>query len=488
MTRTAESPAARYKAALAEIEAGRFDSARAALTRLGMEQPRAPEIPLQLSLIAGYRGDLATRLRQIDRALALKPDDPALLDAALAAFGVAGDEARVMALLDRRVAVAKTPLHAQTDKAIWLQHAGRFADAEELLRGLIARHPDEGVLYRTLFATLTVPADDPLMPGLERLLTKPKIPDAARLHGHFAMAKAREDQGAWEEVFPHLDAANRLQRIAAPYDRAAHMREQTAFRAAQDDATFAPPAATTDAPSPVFVIGPPRSGTTLAERILAGHAGVTAGGELARALRLVWTRTVSGDRVKRLSAMSGAELAALGARYRDFLRLDTGAVDGVVTDKSIQSHMVLGYLARALPDARFVAIRRDPRDTALSIYKNHFRTGTHRYATDLGDIAHALKSYRDSIAYWRARLPDRVTEIAYEDLVGDPNPTARRLAAAAGLDFAPESLDLAGGGTVRTLSVAQARQPIHAGRRAAWRRFETELQPFFDAWGDAPWD
>ncbi|SFE32107.1 tetratricopeptide repeat-containing sulfotransferase family protein [Roseivivax sediminis] len=485
--RPQQSPSERYKAALAAIEAGRHAEARAALTQLGMERPRAPEIPYQLSRIAGFAADLPARLRQIDRALALRPEDPALIDAAIAAHDVAGDAEAALALHDRRIAAAKNRLHAETAKAVYLQHVGRFDAAETLLRDLIARHPREGVLYRTLFATLKISPDEPLLPRLETLLARRDMADNSRADAHFAMAKAREDIGDTAAVFPHLDIANRLQRAAAPYDPAAQAREHDGLFAAQKDADLAPVPGS-PAPRPVFVIGPPRAGTTLAERILAGHAGVTAGGELAHALRLVASGFNRGGALAPLDGVTQGALQALARRYLDQVRFDTGAAGGVVTDKSIQSHLVLGYLARALPEARFVSVRRDPRDTALSIYKTHFRTGTHRYSNALADIALALKTQRAIMAHWRDRLPDRVTEIAYEDLVSDPEPAARALAAAAGLDFAPESLDTTRPGRVRTLSVAQARQPIHAGRRAAWRAYETELQPFLDAWGDDPWD
>ncbi|ETX15406.1 sulfotransferase [Roseivivax halodurans JCM 10272] len=479
---------ARYREALRLIDAGRWDEARAMLTRLAMEAPKSPEIPVQLARLAGYAGDTAARIRFTDRALALKPSEPALLDAAIAAHSVAGDHGAVLALHDRRIAVAKTPLHAATDKALYLQHTGRFAEAEELVRDLIDRNPCEGVLYRTLYATLRVSEDDPTLPRLERLLARSDAPDQSRLNAHFAMAKALEDMGRHGEVFANLDTANDLQGAAAPYDHAATLREHAAFRAAQADADLSPLPGMSD-PRPVFVIGPPRSGTTLAERILGAHPGVTAGGELAHALKLVWQGFVKGDKVAPLRELRPPALQALGRNYLARVRADTGAARGVVTDKSIQSHLCIGFLARALPGARFVSIRRDPRDTALSIYKNHFRTGTHRYSTDLRDIALSIQAHRDSMAFWAERLPDRLIEITYEDLVSDPGTTAPKLAAAAGLDFAPESLDFhRSESTVRTLSVAQARAPLHAGRKEAWRRYETELQPFIDAWGDRPWD
>ncbi|MHA6345044.1 sulfotransferase family protein [Roseivivax sp. CAU 1761] len=479
----------RYARAIALARAGRAEAAREALTALLTHAPDAPELHAQLSQLAHDAGDLAARAAHLDRALAARPGDAQLIEAGIAAFAAIGAEDRALKLHDRRIAASKPRLHAETDKAIFLQQIGRFAEAEALLRRLIERHPREGVLYRTLFATLKVGPDEPLLDRLRKLLNHRDPGAESRLNGHFAMAKALEDLGAYGEVFDHLHRANRLQRKLAPYDRAARLAEDRAIRLAQDGADLTPIAADA-APWPVFVTGLPRSGTTLAERVIARHPGIRAGGELAHALRLVWQGFVHEGQMTPLARVPEARLAELAAAYRTGLRRDTGATRGAVTDKSIQSHLVYGFLARALPQARFVAIHRDPRDVAVSIYKNHFRTGTHRYGNDLADIAHAIRAYRDSIAFWRDRLGDRLTEYRYEDLVQRPEDGARALIAAAGQDWTPECADpaAAGNGPVRTLSVAQARRPIHAGSVGGWRRYEAELGPFFEAWEDDIWD
>ena len=160
-----------------------------------------------------------------------------------------------------------------------------------------------------------------------------------------------------------------------------------------------------------------------------------------------------------------------------------------LTDKSIMAYLIYGLLHATLPNARFIVVHRDPRDIALSIYKNHFSAGTHRYANDLAAIAEVIKSFRQIIAHWRDTLPDRFAEIRYEDLVSDPETQSKHLIAAAGLDWEDQCLNFhEKGGTVKTLSLHQVRQPIYKSSAAAWRRYETELQPFIDAWGDTPWD
>ena len=155
------------------------------------------------------------------------------------------------------------------------------------------------------------------------------------------------------------------------------------------------------------------------------------------------------------------------------------------TDKSIQSYLMTGLIRQAIPGARIIVVRRDPRDVALSIYKNVFAEGTHRYAYDLKDLAHYCSVFLRVLDYWRDRLPGGFEEIRYEDLVADPEPQIRALVSAAGLYWEDSCLETGTtSGRVRTLSIYQVRQPIYASSRRAWERHAEEMAPFITAMGD----
>ncbi|MFZ5964598.1 tetratricopeptide repeat-containing sulfotransferase family protein [Thalassococcus sp. BH17M4-6] len=479
---------ARYDAALRRLSAGQLNQAKADFIALLIPLPRSAEIHYQLSRIAHLQGDLAARAAHLGDALAIKPQEPALNEAAVAAFTATRAFDKALAAHDRLIAQTPGDLKRQADKGLTLQFAGDFDAAEALFRKLIRKAPDNGSLYRILTATRKLPANDPLMDRMRRLLANPKVPDIGKMHASYAMAKALEDQGRHGQVFAHLDRANALQRKAAPFDPDVYAADHRAIVAAQD-ADLTP--LDIELPlRPVFVTGMPRSGTTLVEHILAAHSRVTAGGELGHAVRTAVAQLGDGTSLSPLDGQSAEAVIRFARSYVQHVIRDTGACQGVVTDKSILNHLIYGLLHRALPGARMIAVHRDPRDIALSIYKNHFQTGTHRYGNRLADIAPVIKAFRANIAHWRRRLPEgTLTEVRYEDLVADPESQTRALVRAAGLEWEDACLDFhSAGGTVRTLSLHQVRQPIYRASAQAWRKYETELAPFIAAWGDDQWD
>ncbi len=479
---------AQFAQAQAMIRADRPEEALSLLKTLLMPSGGAPEIRFQMARALDLIGDTAASAAALDEVLKALPGEASVREAAIRAHTRLGNEDRVRALYDEAIKADPKTIKPRADKAQYLQQIGDFDGAETILRRLLKQSPQETELYRMLVAGLKLKPGDPLVRAMRKLWTDPRLNDQGRMQLGFALAKAAEDAGETDRVFGYLDAANTAQARLAPFDAAARDAEWAAYARAQDD--LAPPAATAPLPlRPVFVTGMPRSGTTLVEQIIGAHSRAVAGGEMGHALREAVRLFGPTEKMKPLSKMGAADLDRWAMAYRRGVRRDTGAVSGVVTDKSIRSQLIFGLIAKGLPGARIIVVHRDPRDIALSIYKNHFRLGTHRYANDLGTIAAEIRAFRAQVDHWRNRLPGQIHEIRYEDLVADAEAESRRLIAAAGLDWEDACLTFhKQAGKVKTLSLAQVRQPIHAGRREAWRKYETELAPFLDAWGDEPWD
>jgi len=342
---------------------------------------------------------------------------------------------------------------------------------------------------RMLAASERLSADDPLVIAFRDAWARGNLDDKTRIQAGFALAQALGSEG-----FPYLRDANALQRKAAPWSIADRQAEVAALQAALDRLPWPDVADPPHSPPglrPIFVTGLPRSGTTLVEQILSSHPDVTAAGETGLPLRAAYSvlRTSQGG-FRPVAELTHLACAQIGTRYLDGMA-HFHAVDGVFTDKSIQTYMVMGLFHHILPYAKCVVVRRDPRDVGWSIYRNYFETGTHGYANDLHDIGRYAASVDEMIAFWRARRPEAFLELRYEDLVTDPEPEIRRLLEYCRLDWDPACLaPEKNTRSVATLSVDQVRAPISPASVGGWRRWAAELEPLQHALGDlaAPWD
>jgi tetratricopeptide (TPR) repeat protein len=310
--------------------------------------------------------------------------------------------------------------------------------------------------------------------GLKRF--SPGDPDIARLETlagtaigedlirvEFTLAKALMDAGAHDPAFDWLNRANMHHRARITYDVNADLARL---------APACPAQAGTSQARPIFIVGMPRSGTTLVEQILASHPGVHAGGEMKH-LDLVLMEHFAG-------APDPAQIAALDAPLLDRLARDyctrAAAPLGLrVTDKMPSNFRHAGLIHRLFPHATIVHCRRDPRDTCLSIYATHFAAGQD-FAYDLGELGAYYRGYRDLMAQWRAIVP--MVEIDYEALVADLEGEARLLVAACDLPWDSSCLDFhRTARSVRTASVNQVRQPLYGTSVERWRPYARHLEP-----------
>lgn len=477
-----------YDKAMRLARDGHISDAASLLDGLALQAPSLPEVHFQRARLATLLGEADKRQIAIDTALKLRPQEPAIVAEAIEAHTVLGNHDTVLELHDQQIARDPKAVKPQADKALYLQQAGQFEASEKLFRKLLKKNPNDAELYRMFAATHRFKPNDPLIGAMRRLAKHPKLSPKGVMQINYALAKAMEDTRQTDKVFPHLRKANNSQAALWPEDVNERKEEWQAVVAAQDGLA---PIETKEATSPnlIFVTGLPRSGTTLAEQIIGSHSQVQAGGEIATALRTAYTAFGSGTDMQKLGVLPQDQLRDFAKKLEMQNKRYANAAKPCLTDKSIMAFLIYGLLHAALPNARFVVVHRDPRDIAVSIYKNYFTGGTHRYANDLISIADTIKSFRAIIAQWRQTLPDRFTEVRYEDLVAEPISGSKALIAAAGLPWEDQCLRFhENTGTVKTLSLHQVRQPVYQSSAAAWRRYETDLQPFFDAWGDTPWD
>ncbi len=308
--------------------------------------------------------------------------------------------------------------------------------------------------------------------------------DAALVHNALGLIADRE--GDCDRAFAHFRTFNEL--IAAerpaggqPYDRTAHRRWVGRIIDAFPADSFAAETKREGASGrPLFIVGMPRSGTTLVEQILASHPAVAAGGEL------LLVQDLAGrvpDYPGGIARLSRDKLDALAERYLEALSTIDPDTERV-TDKLPQNFLHLGFIARLLPRARVVHCLRDPVDTCLSCYFQNFPHG-HAYANDLADLGAFYRDYARVMDHWNRVLPSRPIEVGYEALVNDPQGTVRQLLDMLALPWDPACLEFRESRRpVLTASQWQVRQAITAKAVGRSRPYRPHLGPLLDALGD----
>lgn len=467
--------------------AGRLSEAYEIYRTVLATRPDTIEALYQIGVISMAIRSYSGAAQALSKACELRPDDPMILRACAEALREAGDVARSAEALRRLIRLTPDDMGPRLALGQLLQRAGDFKAAEREFRRAIARVPQNGTLYLGLVSGKTLRKGDPLIAEMLALHKARTLPPRQHMHLCFALAKAMEDSGQTARVFPFLTEANGAMRGLMPEGAdpiAERQREVDGLISIFRDADLSTPALDAD-PSlaPIFVTGLARSGTTLVEQILASHSRITGAGEvglLSGALRkLVWPKASGQPRA--FAEIARGEFERVRGFYRDLLRRQF-SFDTHITDKTITSYLYIGLIKHILPNARIILVQRDPRDTALSSYKNLFREGEHRYAYDFESLAHHAASYRKIIDFWREKTPEAFTEVHYEDLIADPEGQSRRLIADVGLDWEEGVLNFhANTRSVNTLAAHQVRQPIYSRSVNAWKKYATELQPLIGA-------
>ncbi len=350
--------------------------------------------------------------------------------------------------------------------------------AEAAYRQVLALDPSNTLaLARLPGLRRLASADDPLLAALRRALLRPGLPATERADLGFALGKALDDIGAYDEAFAAYSAANRASRESAPppgvrYDAAAQERMIDALirafaqRAPADDAAPASPS--------VFVCGMFRSGSTLVEQILAAQPRLAGGGELDLLPALVRNGQAPLDAAQ-LQA-DPARLQALRQAYRSGVRSLFPGAERVI-DKRPDNFLYIGLIKTLFPDATIVHTRRHVLDNCLSIFFLHLGHAM-PYALDLRDIAHWYGQYRRLMAHWKALYGDEILDLDYDVLVTEPRPSIERLLQHCGLPWDEACLDFhRSKQAVKTASVWQVRQPLYRRSSGRWQHYERHLGP-----------
>jgi len=497
---------------LALAKQGKLDEAVASYHRALAARPNYPTGHNNLGAALREQGKLDDAVAAFGRALALKPDyaeahnnlgialaEQGKLDQAVTVYRRAlehrpdhaethynlGNALADLNRLDEAVASYRLSLQYRPDCADTIsnlanamKYQGKLDDAVASCELVLAQRP-HGAVFLNLSELKRFTPDDPHLAAMEEMARdQEQLPADSRIALQFALGKAYDDCDDPARAFAHFSQGNALKRHEVPYDEAVTLgiidrtrrifsAEMMAAKGGQGDPS----------PQPIFIIGMPRSGSTLVEQILASHPQVFGAGESREFHHLVNNFAPGQHYLDAVTELSGPQLREFGELYLARMR-PAGPAPARITDKLLINYLYAGLIHLALPGARIIHTRRDPADTCLSCFSKIFSTGQY-YSYDLGELGRYYRAYQGLMDHWRSVLPAQTfIEVDYEAVVADPETQVRRLLAHCGLDWDPACLAFhQTERAVRTASAVQVRQQIYRRSIGRWRNYEPFLGP-----------
>ncbi|WP_264210065.1 tetratricopeptide repeat-containing sulfotransferase family protein [Leisingera thetidis] len=416
-------------------------------------------------------GDEKAALDDYRATLRLNPDDvDALINISLPlARLMRQDEATEAA--QKAVALAPQNLEARRRLASQLISNGEPAAARQQCLALLDLDPRDTQVLEMLARLNSRDQNAELLPLAQKALKAAPPRSQDRANAAFALARITDQAGDKAGFAAHNDEANACMAAQNPYDYEGAERQFSRIMAAFPE-MLRPAEAAQNGPRPIYVVGMPRSGTTLTETVIGSHPQVFPLGERGVPAFLLHPYL---DKDQDFTAEAARDFMA-----EDISRLpEMPEGTAAYVDKMPDNYRLLGYLLTAYPQARFVHLCRDPRDVALSIWRGFFSGSSLTYAYDLEAMAHRFNLYGRLMQHWRQVMPGRIHDLRYEDLVGDIETESRRLADFCGLDWVedmahPERHE----GQVLTLSNTQLRQTVHTRSVGKWEKYADVLAPF----------
>jgi Flp pilus assembly protein TadD len=464
---------------------GRLDEAIGAGRRACALAPEDAEAHYNLGLALADRSDFAAAIAEYRRALELAPAHGYCWNNLGAALEKSGERAAAEEAYTKAIAIDPQHAEALNNLGTLCMERGRLDEARRSLEAAVAAAPNFIEAHFNLSDLKTYREGDAQLAHLEASVERAEsMPPQARVRLWFALGKAREDVGRHDAAFAAYAEGNRMQHALTPYEETRDERLVEAIERVFTREFFAArtPPAPREGWAPIFIVGMPRSGTTLLEQILASHPAVHGAGELVDLHEVI-----AGE-----GARLGVEYPELAARLPQdgFARLGEAYVERVrklapvaerITDKMPANFFYLGLIRFALPQARVIHAMRDPMDSCFSCYAHLFRHGM-EFTYDLGSLGRYYARYMRLMRHWHAVLPaGTILDLPYERVVADVEGEARRIVEFAGLPWDERCLAFhENRRPVHTASLAQVRRPIYKSSVARWQRFATHLAPLLE--------
>jgi tetratricopeptide (TPR) repeat protein len=480
--------------ALALKDLNRLDEAADLLRRALVIESNSDKLYLHYGSVLLDQHKTEEAAAAVERAMALNPNDHDNVNMMGRIAFDRGDLEESLAFYRRALSIKPDLADAHNNMGNTLKELGRLREAEEAYQEALRIDPDIAGAYTNLADSKTFKPGDPHLAAMEALAAKTDgLSKDDRMQLDFGLGKAYADLKDYPRSFKHYLAGNAAKRATLPYDEANTLRLFDRIEAVfGKDLIRAKFGGGDPSTTPIFVVGMPRSGTTLIEQIVASHPLVHGAGELQTLNDVILeVRGPDGNTVpfpEFVPAANATALRQIGARYLALVRAlaaKRGAANAAyITDKMPSNYYFAGLIRLALPNAKIIHSMRDPVDTCISCFSKLF-SAEQNHTYDLGELGRYYKRYEQLMAHWRRVLPQgSMLDVQYEDVVANLETQARRIVAYCGLPWDERCLSFhKTDRPVRTASATQVRQPIYKSAVGRWRVYEKELGPLLKALG-----
>ncbi|MDE4142559.1 MULTISPECIES: tetratricopeptide repeat-containing sulfotransferase family protein [Rhodobacterales] len=473
-------PTACFFLAQAHVHLGDLTAAEVAINQAVTSRPTFAPAQNLRGLILANLGEETDAIAAYEAALALDPNNVETLVNISLPLARQNRHAEGHEMVERAVQLAPEHIGARLRLGTSFIEAGRFEEAKEQFRAVLALHPAQTQAFEQLSLLLDRDEMKTLVGPAKKALGKLRSGSVEAAELQFALSRIEDAMGDRQAAAKARERANGILAKQMPYDAEEDTRQTERILSRFPDITPSP-TDKPDGPYPIYVLGLPRSGTSLVEAMLSRLPNVETMGERAATGFLVQA-FVNSD----IPFDAGA--ARIFA-HKDAARLPPCPDDTrAYVDKMPENYRYIGFLKTAYPHCKIVHVRRDPRDVALSMWKSHFTGTALSYTYDQTALAWRVGLYARLMQHWQTVFPDQILTVDYEDLVADPVTGSRALADYCGLEWLPEMAAPEGSSApTLTMSASQIRQPVHQRSIGSWRAQADELAEFLEALDTSLW-
>ena len=422
------------------------------------------------------KGELDAAIDNYKQAIKIKPD---YAEAYSNMGNVLKEKGELNAAIDsynQAIKIKPDYAEAYSNMGVALKEKGELDAAIDSYKQAVKIKPDYAEAHRHLSTVKKYNFADEQITQMKFLYADQKLENDRKCHLCFALAKASEDLGDFQEAFDYLKEGNALRKKGLSYDI---KKDQTIFaNLKKSDLSISQNTVVSiKKPSdvtPIFILGMPRSGTTLVEQIVSSHSKVTGAGELRFVQQFGLKMAFGTQEINKRNLLNFRE------QYLNSL-IQLGEGNLYITDKMPGNFQFIGLICRAFPETKIIHVKRDPAATCWSNFKHYFPASGLGYCYDLDDVVRYYQMYEDLMDFWNERYPDRIYRLDYDELTLDQEYETKRLISHLGLDWqgaclSPQKNKRA----VKTASNQQVRQKVYKGSSQQWRKFEPYLDGAFD--------